>query len=378
VYSGVLIDSDVHHNWVSDDELVSYLPRRWRDFARGNGREKPSLEPAIMSYPHPHGVNKRLDTYGPAGQRPGSHYETMRDQLLDPFNVERAILSYDIGGNAGLWNPYLAAEVVRAANDWSIDHWLSRRDPRLYGAVLIPMQVPDEAAREIRRVGTHPRMAEVLIVANALGRPFGHPIYDPIFRAASELGLPVAIHAGTDLLGAAHTAAGGVPANRLEFHTLAPQGIVHAVTSLIAHGTFEKFPDLKVLIVEIGVTWVPWLIWGLDAHYEILRAESPWVKQRPSEYFREHIRLTTQPLEISPEPDQLVELLQAFGGMEDILCFATDYPHWDADDPLYIAGKLPSSWHSKVFYENARVLYGWSDLPSQAPIAPQARPAVQA
>jgi hypothetical protein len=129
----------------------------------------------------------------------------------------------------------------------------------------------------------------------------------------------------------------------------------------VTHGVFERYPELKLLIVEAGVSWLPWLMWNFDAHAKLLRRESPWVKRDPSDYIRDHVRLTTQPLESSPRSDQLIDLFEAVGGVEDILCFATDYPHWDGDDPTYIASRIPKAWWPKVFYQNALRLYGWKE-----------------
>jgi predicted TIM-barrel fold metal-dependent hydrolase len=356
-YPGPVIDSDMHHTWCSDEDVIAYLPKRWQDYVRAD-RGLLRIDAAVPTYPHIHGPNKRLDTFPPSGGPPGSDYETMRKQFLEPFRIERAILSFDVGGNSGLPNVYFATEIVRAINDWNIDHWLSIDDERLHSVVLVPTQDPERAAKEIRRVGGHPKVAEVLLVANGLRRPFGDPLYHPIYEAAVEMGLPVAIHAfGGD--GAASIVAGGVVGSRLEFHTCLPQSAVHYLTSFITNGVFEKYCDLKLVIVELGVGWAPWLLWALDGHYEILRSESRWVRRRPSEYFREHVRMTTQPMEMSDRPARFVEALVAFGGMDDILCFATDYPHWDTDDPMFIARRLPAEWLPKVFASNARALYGW-------------------
>jgi predicted TIM-barrel fold metal-dependent hydrolase len=360
-YQGPVIDSDVHHTWSSDDDIIAYLPKKWRDYVKGSGRAPMRIDPPFMTYPHVNGPNKRLDTFPPNGGPPGSDYETLCKQLLDPFRIERAVLSFDPGGNGALDNLYFATEVVRAANDWNIEHWLSIPDDRLRSVVMVPTQMPEEAAKEIRRVGKHPRIVEVLLMSNGLRRPFGHPLYHPIYEAASEMGLPVAIHVGGQLCegGNQNAVAGGAANSRLEFHTLANQSSIHYLASFIEHGVFEKFPDLKLLLVEDGISWVPWLIWGLDANYKILRSESPWVKRLPSEYFREHVRFTTQPLEDTPDPQQLIEVLEAFEGMDDLLCFATDYPHWDADDPMYVSRKLPEPWLEKIFHKNASELYGW-------------------
>jgi predicted TIM-barrel fold metal-dependent hydrolase len=143
--------------------------------------------------------------------------------------------------------------------------------------------------------------------------------------------------------------------------------MMHHLTSLIVHGVFEKYPTLKVLAMECGLSWIPWLIWNLDDNYRVLKRESPHLRRLPSEYFREHVLFSTQPLELSPEREQLIQVLDAFGGMEDMLCFSTDYPHWDADDPRYVGGRLPRAWRSKVFYENARKLFRWSAASQPVP-----------
>lgn len=100
----------------------------------------------------------------------------------------------------------------------------------------------------------------------------------------------------------------------------------------------------------------------------MLRAESTHVRELPSEYFRRHIKLSTQPFELTPRKEQLIELLEAFGGMEDLLCFSSDYPHWDADDPFAVATRIPRSWLANVFYENARSILR---LPPSRPAARQ-------
>jgi predicted TIM-barrel fold metal-dependent hydrolase len=359
MYDGPKIDCDVHHNWASESELVPFLPKKWRDFVALPGGRTLSLIQPQQYFPTADGVY-RLDAVPPSGGPPASDYETLRAQLLDGLNIEHAVLSYDIGLNAGLRNIYLATALVSAMNDWSIDRWLSLGDARLYGALLVPTQSPTDAAKEVRRLGKHPRMAEVLLVINGLGKPFGHPIYHPIYKAAAEVGLPVAIHIGGDLAPAYLGTAGGILGSRFERHVNISQPIHNHLASFISHGVFEKFSDLHLILVEVGVAWIPWVLQELDAHYESLRRESPWVKRLPSDYFREHVRVTTQPLEMTPKRSQLIEYLEAFGGMEDILCFSTDYPHWDADDPTYIATRLPPAWLEKVFYKNACKLYGWA------------------
>lgn len=367
-----VIDTDVHHHWKSDNDVIAYTSREWRDAYTwaGNPGSKflgaavsgaPLLNPALQFYPHSSGPARRLE-YAPKGtEAPGTDYETLRVQLLDPFHVARAILSFDVGFQSGLINPWQAVDVVRAVNDWNQEHWLSINDSRLYSGVLVQTQLPEAAAQEVRRVGRHPKIAEVLLVASALGKPFGHPVYHPIYEAAAELGLPIAIHIGGELTGAyGHYTAGPVPNSRFELEGSNSQAVQHHIVSFITHGVFEKFPQLKLLVKENGIVWIPSLLWNLDANYKILRLESRWVRKLPSEYFRDHIKVSTQPVEIIPAK-RLVELFDSYDFLQDVLCFSTDYPHWDTDDPTYISKRFPREWLPKLFLRNALDLYGWDE-----------------
>jgi predicted TIM-barrel fold metal-dependent hydrolase len=213
----------------------------------------------------------------------------------------------------------------------------------------------------------------VLLTCSSLGRAFGHPIYDPIFKAAAEVGLPIAIHTGGEFTGDnAHYQAGGVAGSRFELEAGGLQPVQHHLVSLIVHGVFERYPDLKVLLAEYGVTWLPHLLYQMDANYDLMRRESPWVKKWPSEYFREHVFVTTQPFESTITSRQLSNLYTNFEYLQDVLCFSTDYPHWDTEDATIIRQRLPESWHDNVFYRNALRFYGWkeSELLEQAAAVP--------
>lgn len=372
MYDGKVIDCDVHHQWPTADHLLPYLSEGWREFVTGPRRaveQIDAVDDALVALaPAQIWANPtwgyRAETYPPGGGEPGSDYELLCEQLLDRNNTERVVLQFESAAYVGaLTNPYLAAEIARAANDWSIDNWLSRDDPRLYGAMVVATQHPEQAAAEVRRVGGHPRVVEVLLVSTGLGKPFGHPVYHPIYEAAAELGLPIGIHAYGEVHPGHNVSphGSGMPSFYFEVQTLAAQGLQTHITSFIANGVFEKFPGLKLLIVEAGVAWMPSLIWRLDAAFKALRRELPWLQRFPSEVIHDHVRLTTQPLEQAPQTEQLIDVLRAFGA-EDMLLFSTDYPHWDTDEKDHVARTLPASWLPKVFRGNAIEFFGWTDL----------------
>jgi predicted TIM-barrel fold metal-dependent hydrolase len=350
-----IIDTDVHHRWHQEADLIAYLDPQWQPLV-DRTKSAMEVEVAATMFPHMTGTGKRLETFPSTGGPPGSDYQMMREQLLDAFSIEGIVLSFDIGTSSGVSNPFFASALCRAANDWSLDRWIDANDDeRLWQAGLIPTQIPEDGATEIRRLADNPKVVEALLISNGIGRPFGHPVYDPIFDAAQECGLPVAIHNGGDNWAAAsHGNAGGIPNTRYEFHSLAAQAPIAHLASFITFGVFEKFPDLKLLIVEAGVAWLPWLIWSLDRHYESMRLENPLIARLPSEVIRQHVVVTTQPIEVTRNRNQLIEALEAVDGISEILAYSSDYPHWDGDDPTYVARRLPKSWAPGLFRENAR------------------------
>src|SRR5439155_6930753 len=115
-----------------------------------------------------------------------------------------------------------------------------------------------------------------------------------------------------------------------------------------------RWPNARLVLIECGVAWLPAILWRLDADYKALRKETPWLRRLPSEYAAEHVRLTSQPLEQPANDRHLWSTLEAIDA-EHTLLFASDYPHWDFDEPALLP--LPESWRERIFAENARELY---------------------
>ena len=129
------------------------------------------------------------------------------------------------------------------------------------------------------------------------------------------------------------------------------------VMSLIAEGVFDRFPELRIVCVESGWTWLPSLMWRLDKEWKGLRREVPWVTRAPSEYIREQIRFTLQPTDAPPDRDVLLEVLDQIGS-DDVLLFSTDWPHWQFDTPEEAFPlDLPPARADKILRGNARAVY---------------------
>jgi predicted TIM-barrel fold metal-dependent hydrolase len=128
------------------------------------------------------------------------------------------------------------------------------------------------------------------------------------------------------------------------------------VTSMIMEGIFERWPELKIVLIECGFGWLPALGWRLDKHWKRLKDEVPHLKMSPSEYIRKHIWVTTQPMEETENPDHLLEVMNWIGF--DRIMFSSDYPHWDFDDPFVsLPPSLTDEQRRKIYSGNARALY---------------------
>ncbi len=369
LYKGPIVDVDVHHAPTNDAELVEYLPRRWREYGEACLKHGIKLRPPrAASGPLVHSGGMRADVWEREGIEqqvdPGSGYELMCEVLLDSCDIRRCLLLYNLGQYSFQTNPQFGAALCQAANDWNVDRWLSR-DDRFYSGVLVSPGDPQHAAREIRRLADHPRMSAVLLLGDPLNRALGEPLYEPIFEAAAETGLAIVTHPTLEITL-------GIPGTTNEHLSQVNfRGMVDAA-SLVVHGVFERHPSLRVLMAEFGVTWLPSLLWGLDASIDQLRVESPWVKRLPSEYIREHIKFGIQPMESVGAADarNLIKLLTTVEHVEDMLCFSSDYPHWSMDEFEFVSHHMPDEWHRKLFLANAAESLGWSATEIEAERVP--------
>jgi predicted TIM-barrel fold metal-dependent hydrolase len=257
-------------------------------------------------------------------------------------------------------NYHIAHEVARAANTWTLDTWLTDREA-FFGMIMISTSIPDRAATEIYRVGEHEKMVAVALGCNCLDAPFGHEVYLPIFEAASALGLPLVLQTGSDSTADSPSSpvGGGQPATFAEYRALAPASHMAHISSLIIRGVFERFPNLRVLIVGGGVTWiVPW-VWRLDLWYKGHAHEVPWLTKLPSSYFLEHVRVATHGLELVPDTNRLAKYLGCLPGLERVITYASGDPSHSLENATDVAARLPTSWHAGVFRHNADKLFRW-------------------
>jgi predicted TIM-barrel fold metal-dependent hydrolase len=276
----------------------------------------------------------------------------MRTHHLDANGIDLGILAMIRPHPGGLQNLDLSAALASAINDWQVAEWTSR-EKRLKASIVVAYEDAEAAAAEIERWAGHPDMVQVLLLSRTV-EPLGHRRYWKIYEAAARARLPIGIHAFGN--GGQPTTGPGWPSYYIEDMVGHSQSCQALVSSMVLSGLFAHVPDLRVVLIEAGFAWLPSLSWRLDRAWENLKAETPAVVRPPSEYIRDHFWLTTQPMEEPHESAHLRDTIEWIGW--DRLLFATDYPHWDYDDPRYAMKLSPTSEQREAFFSgNARSLY---------------------
>ncbi len=343
-----LLDTDIHNEFPRPDVLKPFLAKEWYPWLEGG------LGFAGRSYGI--GLGNMGNAVRPEDGMCAADPDWVVRQLITPYGIDVGILTGTIMGLGIQNNHRFMAALAQAYNDWTLATWV-RPHPCFKGSILVTPQNVAAAVREIHRLGEDPGMVQVMM-CSASRLPYGNPDYWPIYRAAVEHGLPIALHVGDEGVGVANPpTAVGYPAYYLEFHTDLDLTMMAQCASLIVEGVFEQFPTLKFVFIEGGICWAPHLMWRLDRLYPALKAETPYLKKLPSEYLINNCYFSTQPIE---EPDNHRHLLEMFAMLhaEKTVVFASDYPHWDFDNPTQAFSFFPPDLKRRIFVDNVVDLYG--------------------
>ncbi len=341
-----IVDCDIHPTMRSNKELFPWLAERWQKHLADYGSQPRIPFSTGTQYPKAAPATARRDAWPAFGGPPGSDVDFMREQLLDACDIGLGILA-PLHGAAR--NNDLDAAISTAVNEWQIERWV-KPEPRLRASVVVTHEDPDLAVEEIARRAGDPNFAQVLIPSKT-NELLGRKRYWPIFAACQAANLPLAVHVNSVGGGYASTG-GGWPSYYLQDHHINVHSFQSQIAGLALEGVFEKFPRLKWVMIEGGFAWLPSLCWRLDKHWALNRHEVPECKRPPSEYIRERLWFTTQPMEEPEQAEHLRDTLDWIGW--DRIMFATDYPHWDYDDPrTAFPIRLSNAEHEKIFRTNA-------------------------
>lgn len=274
------IDACAHPMMRSSDDVRDYLaePFRRQGFPNLQRYFYPSPEREFLAHSWPEG-----------GGAPGSDPNLFAEHLFGDLGIDRAVLVPLTRGI--LPDVDLASAICSATNDWLADVWLSAGNShgRFSGTIRVNPSDPAEAVREINRWRDNPHIVQVAVPLEA-HQPYGKRELFPIWEAASQQGLAIAIHAdggtGTELF----PSPVGYFQHYVEYISFLPLVNFYHIASFVAEGVFERLPSLRVVIADgMGDTIWP-LIWRMDSVWKAIRDRTPWVERAPSDYVRNHVR----------------------------------------------------------------------------------------
>jgi predicted TIM-barrel fold metal-dependent hydrolase len=270
-----------------------------------------------------------------------------------------------------LENALGAKAFCRAYNEWAYEYTLANPE-RLFFAALIPMQHPDYAVEEVRRVAAQGCRVALVRPMDALGNYPLQPKYEPVWDALEETGMVYGMHPfpafGTLKPSGYSEQYSGAELIR---RTIATAGLPHSflsnvqnfqaeaalwVTMVLMSGFFDRHPKINAAVFEASSTWLSFLLDECDKAYRLYRNERqlPPLKRLPSETFAEHCMTGFEGDEAPP-----ARLPEFYG---DILAWSSDVYHHDGDDAWRAIETMqkygpPIEDQAKFLGGNARRLY---------------------
>lgn len=245
-----------------------------------------------------------------------------RVELLDRETLAKAVLYPTLGilWEAEVEDIELSQAYCRAYNRWIADFCRPYSD-RLVPIAHLSLGDPQAAAEELRRSVKEGCRGAFVAPFTITRKPHGHPDHDPVFAAAEELDVPLAIHPTFEPRGL----------NRARFHgmermpllgVMASQILQQPLSTLFQFGVFDKFPKLRVVILESGSSWLGFWMDRMDEGYETWMGLTVPLKKKPSEYVRTQVW-------VSGDPDEQATAYVIDYVGRDRFFWASDFPHPD-------------------------------------------------
>lgn len=247
-----------------------------------------------------------------------------------------------------------AVEWARAYNDWLAEFCAADRS-RLKGVATVALQDLDAAIAEVRRAVEQLGHIAVMMPTNVMDRDIGREEFWPFYAEVERLGIPLALHGGINAAGRVH----GRFDKFISVHTVSfPFECMMALVGLIFAGVPEKFPKMKIAVLEGCIGWLPFLMDRMDEEFEKQGwRDAPLLTRKPSEYLASKQFWYSIEIEESMVP----HVIDRIG--VDRLLWASDYPHWDTSWPHSVSHFLSRTDISEadkrtILGENPAQLYG--------------------
>ena len=291
----------------------SYIPEPWRTKYFLNHKVGDQIFYDAPDYAHSYAM--RVDSFPADGEFAGSDPDMAFKQLIMEAGSDIGILEPTHGE---MRLPEATSAFCTATNLWLANHWLDSHNnwhERWRGSICVAIEDAPGTVREIETWAEHPYMSQILIKAEP--RPsWGDPIYDPVWAASCKHDIPISCHLSRGQFETLPAPPVGFPSYNHDFMVTYSLLAANQVMSLIFDGVFDRFPELRIVFIEHAFTWILPLMWRMDAIYE---ARKSWmdIKRKPSEYVKEHIKFTTQPLDYPEDKTELIAGVRVDGVRQD-------------------------------------------------------------
>jgi predicted TIM-barrel fold metal-dependent hydrolase len=312
-----IIDGDGH---IFEDNagIIARLESPYREIAQRKGIIFPPLD-------HLH-TGRAVETPPQRDQRPMVGPEGWLD-FLDDVGIDWTVLYPTTALSYGkIVSLDYAVAICRAYNDWLHETYL-RFNKRFKAMAIIPMQDPEEAAKELRRAVTELGMLGGMMPSNGLAQPLGAKTYWPVYAEADRLGCCLAVHGGVhDRFGLDHMNM-YVPVHALGH----PWGLAINCANIVYNGMFERFPRVRIAFLEGGSAWLLLLLERLHAshetHFQHIPAGEFGIREEedPSRYIKKLIKDGRLYLGIETEELTMPFAIKTVGS--EPFFYSSDFPH---------------------------------------------------
>ena len=373
-----IIDADAHVN-EPPDLWQSRVPAHLRDRAprvvRADGGDVWSFDNGKRTWPL--GLTATAGdsylTFRPNGVsyediRAGSFDAKSRLEDLDIDGIHAAVLFPSVtltGAKTYADDRELQVACVRAYNEW-LAEFCSVSPGRLFGVGIIPTTGIDDAVAELHRSIALGHRG-VVISRYPNGEFMPDTVDDRFWEAAVDASLAVGVHIGSFLPSNPNQVwPDSASMQIVSVSSLAKAGAesMPVACHLLYSGVFERFPTLKVVLVEANIGWIPILLEQMDDTWLRLRFVSGatnFLSRMPSEIFHRNLWSTFMHDTAGVELRHRLNLSH--------ICWSTDYPHAGTDWPNSrksierLFKGVPRSEVKRMLHTNAKVLYGLDEVP---------------
>jgi predicted TIM-barrel fold metal-dependent hydrolase len=365
----LIVDVDAHHYETEHfAEIAQYIEDPvLRHQAQGGNRKGQSASVPSM-FPGQVGnqdLSGRINRYRRRPEErtpPGEHRDlSLTRRWMDAIGTDMVCLFPTPMLYLGL-HPQVDVEVglARAYNRWLIENVL-KHEPRIRSMLFLPFNDPEATYKMVKDFGDAKGVCGFVITAVRYRQVFDNA-YMKTYALLEEMGVPLAFHAGYNWSDRQMASANRfLTAHALGFTF---SNMLH-ITNWIVNGLPERFPKLRVIWIESGLAWIPFLMQRLDNEYMMRSSECPALKRKPSDYMRDMF-YSSQPMEMVGNAEAL-ELTFRMINAETQLLYSSDYPHWDMDLPstIYDLPFLSETAKRNILGGNAQRFFGFDPVFSE-------------